>query len=43
MTGADMLADPQLLQAIKDEFKERKGDTKYEALLPEGPPRITGS
>ncbi len=43
MTGADMLADPKLLRAIKDEFKERKGDTKYEALLPEGPPRITGS
>ena len=43
MTGADMLADAGLLQAMKDEFRERKGDTKYEALIPEGPPRITGN
>ncbi len=43
MSGADILADPKLLQAMKDEFKVRKGDAKYEALLPAGPPRMVGN
>jgi len=43
MTGADLMHDEQLLSDVKAEFKERKGDAVYEALIPEGPPRITGN
>ena len=43
LTGADLMADEKLLQDVKAEFKERKGDAVYEALIPEGPPRITGN
>ena len=31
------------LQASKDEFRERKGNTNCEALIPEGPPRVMGN
>lgn len=43
MTGADLFADEALLQAVQEEFRARKGDAEYEAILPEGPPRVTGS
>ncbi len=43
MTAADLMTDPQLLQAVQTEFRERKGKAEYKAILPEGPPRITGS
>lgn len=38
MTIVDLLENPQLVEEIKAEFKERKGDHEYEAILPEGPP-----
>ncbi|MEK9612377.1 MAG: amidohydrolase [Flavobacteriaceae bacterium] len=42
MSMVDLFADKALLQSIKDEFKERKGDYQYEALLPPGPPPLDG-
>ena len=39
MTMVDLFEDPKLLQKVKDEFKERKGDEKYEAMI-DGPPPI---
>ena len=40
MTMTDLFEDPALIQAVKDEYLERKGDTVYEAIVPEGPPPI---
>lgn len=40
MTMVDLLENPDLIAAMKKEFKERKGDHKYEAILPAGPPPI---
>lgn len=40
MTMADLFEDPSLVEAVKKEYKERKGDTVYEAIVPEGPPPI---
>ncbi|MEQ9423675.1 MAG: amidohydrolase [Cyclobacteriaceae bacterium] len=40
MTMADLYKDPKLVDSIKLEFKERKGDYVYEAILPEGPAPI---
>jgi aminobenzoyl-glutamate utilization protein B len=40
MSMVDLFTDKALLQSIKDEFKERKGDYQYEALLPPGPPPL---
>ena len=40
MTMADLFENPDLVQKMKDEFKERKGDTVYEPIIPEGPPPI---
>ena len=42
MSMVDLFTDKALLQSIKDEFKERKGDYQYEALLPSGPPPLDG-
>lgn len=42
MTMVDLFEDPKLVQEIKKEYKERKGDTKYEAIVPDGPPPIPG-
>ena len=40
MTMVDLFEDAQLRKEIKEEFKERKGDYIYKALIPEGPPPI---
>ena len=40
MSMVDLFTDKALLQSIKEEFKERKGDYQYKALLPAGPPPI---
>lgn len=40
MTMVDLFEDPELLKDIQAEFKERKGDAVYEAILPDGPPPI---
>lgn len=43
MTMLDLFENPTLLQEVKDEYKERKGDTVYEAIVPPGPPPINGN
>ena len=40
MTAVDLFEDPVLVEAINKEFKERKGDYKYKAMIPDGPPPI---
>jgi aminobenzoyl-glutamate utilization protein B len=40
MTMVDLYTNPELVQEIKKEFVERKGDYEYKAILPEGPPPI---
>ncbi|MEM9328746.1 MAG: amidohydrolase [Bacteroidota bacterium] len=40
MTMVDIFQDEDLLEAMKAEFKERKGDYEYEPILPPGPPPI---
>ncbi len=40
MTMVDLYKDPDLVMKIKQEFKERKGDYQYKAILPEGPAPI---
>lgn len=40
MTMVDLYENPDLVQEIQAEYKERKGDYEYEAILPEGPPPI---
>lgn len=39
-TMVDLFEDPALIKAIQKEFKERKGNMTYEAILPEGPPPV---
>ena len=40
MTMVDLFENPQLVKEVKVEFKERKGSSKYEAMIPPGPPPI---
>ncbi|MBQ4818800.1 amidohydrolase [Aquimarina sp. MMG016] len=40
MTMVDLYENQKLIQNIQIEFKERKGDYQYKAILPEGPPPI---
>lgn len=40
MTMVDLFTNPGLIQEVKAEFKERKSDYVYKAILPEGPPPI---
>jgi len=40
MTMVDLFENPSLVNEVKKEFKERKGDEVYKAILPEGPPPI---
>ena len=42
MTMVDLFEDAELRRNIKAEFKERKGDYEYKAIIPEGPPPING-
>ncbi len=43
MTMLDLFENPKLVQKVKDEYKKRKGDTKYEPMIPDGPPPISGN
>ena len=40
MTMTDLFEDADLVVKVKQEFKERKGDVVYKAIIPEGPPPI---
>jgi aminobenzoyl-glutamate utilization protein B len=40
MTMVDFFEDEALRAEIKKEFKERKGDYIYKAMIPDGPPPI---
>ena len=40
MTMVDLFEDQQLVEDVKAEFKERKGDYIYQAMIPEGPPPL---
>jgi aminobenzoyl-glutamate utilization protein B len=40
MTMVDLYTNPELIDAVKAEFKERKGDYEYEGILPPGPPPL---
>jgi aminobenzoyl-glutamate utilization protein B len=40
MTMVDLFSDKALLKSVKEEFVMRKGDYKYKALLPPGPPPL---
>lgn len=43
MTMVDLFENPELLAAVKAEFKERKGDYVYKGIVPDGPPPLDGS
>ena len=40
MTMLDLFETPELVAKVKAEYKERKGDEVYKAIIPEGPPPI---
>lgn len=40
MTMLDLFENPALVDKVKAEYKERKGDEVYKAIIPEGPPPI---
>ncbi|WGK65382.1 amidohydrolase [Croceiramulus getboli] len=40
MTMVDLYENPKLVEEVKKEYKERKGDATYEAIVPDGPPPI---
>jgi len=40
MTMVDLFENPDLVTKVKAEYKERKGDEVYKAIVPEGPPPI---
>ncbi len=40
MTMVDLFENPKLVDKVKAEYKERKGDVVYKAIVPEGPPPI---
>ncbi len=40
MTMTDLFENPKLVEKVKAEYIERKGNEKYEAIVPEGPPPI---
>ena len=40
LTAYDLFRSPETLKAMRKEFKERRGDVKYEAILPAGGPPI---
>lgn len=43
MTMVDLLQDEALLEGVKAEFQERKGDHVYKGLIPPGPPPVGGN
>lgn len=40
MTMADLFENPDLVEKVKAEYKERKGEEVYEPMIPEGPPPV---
>lgn len=42
MTMLDLFKDSKLVEKVKEEYKTRKGDEKYEAMI-DGPPPIPGN
>lgn len=40
MTMVDLFEQPELVEEVKAEFKERKGDYVYEGMVPPGPPPL---
>jgi aminobenzoyl-glutamate utilization protein B len=40
MTMLDLFENPAMVAKVKAEYKERKGDEVYKAIIPEGPPPI---
>jgi aminobenzoyl-glutamate utilization protein B len=40
MTMVDLFEKPALVEQVKEEFLERKGDEVYKPLIPEGPPPV---
>ena len=40
MTMLDLFENPTLVKEVKAEYKERKGDVVYKAIIPPGPPPI---
>lgn len=40
MTMLDLFENPKLVKDVKAEYKERKGDAVYKAIVPPGPPPI---
>lgn len=40
MTMVDLFENPKLVEKVKTEYKERKGDVVYKAIVPDGPPPI---
>lgn len=40
MTMTDLFQNPEHVEKVKAEYKERKGDEVYEAIIPPGPPPI---
>ncbi|MBS9462137.1 amidohydrolase [Flagellimonas sp. 389] len=42
MTMTDLFENPKLIEKVKEEYKTRKGDEKYEAMI-DGPPPIGGN
>lgn len=40
MTMVDLFTNPELVDEMKEEFRQRKGDKIYQAVLPEGPPPV---
>ena len=40
MTMLDLFEDEKLVEEVKAEYVERKGDYQYKAIIPEGPPPI---
>ena len=40
MTMVDLFESPSLVEKVKSEFIQRKGEESYEAMIPQGPPPI---
>ena len=40
MTMVDLFQNPKWVSEIKEEYKERKGNTVYEAIIADGPPPV---
>jgi aminobenzoyl-glutamate utilization protein B len=40
LTMVDLYEDPKKVEAVKAEFRQRKGDHVYTGMIPDGPPPI---